>query len=330
MSAVRIALWAILVIAVGLACVHFGKSQSLAPMPTVPQRMPLPHQLSTSRAKVANNARKVGSTPTTATAPVARLVDDYDALKIKADAGDKTAASELYRKVMACNRSARTQWTNMNSLTSFNVATSDPDLDPDVRAKFEAQVAKYADRINTVAQLCDGVTDAIVQSLPAVTLEAAKLGDVDARACYINRGPMADPSAVVNNPSLLADYRTDAEQLIADAMVQGDWRVVDMLQFAYSTRGWQVLSGVTGFDPLAVYRYQRLWRLGITDPGRAADYDQVLAASRTPFTPEEIAQADEWARSMFEQSFRNSGDPSATVPASWDACAVPPTPSATQ
>jgi hypothetical protein len=69
------------------------------------------------------------------------------------------------------------------------------------------------------------------------------------------------------------------------------------------------------------YRYKRLYALGLYNDDMANGYDmQQLAAARQGLSQSEIELADQWARSTFAGSFKNSGDSSQSVPSNWDAC----------
>ena len=250
------------------------------------------------------------------------MVDDFDDLKVKADAGDSKAASQLYLKVLTCNRSARTQWNDMNNYVQLKAATASS-TETDELERAETETRQYVDRINGTAQLCDGATDNILQSLPEITLQAATLGDSDARACYIHRGPLVDPVAAINHPELFADYRSNAENLIDEGLNSGDWKVVDMLMYAYSARGNQILSGITGFDPVTAYRYKKLWDLGLHDDSQLAAHQLSLVSAREGLSDREVTLADEWAKTEFENNFGSAGDSAAAVPPVWDACMIP-------
>jgi hypothetical protein len=253
--------------------------------------------------------------------PPSRLADDFAQLKQKAQSGDGVAASELYRQLNACSKAKLVNWRSMNSYVSSMAAAADSRTDLGNVGPINAAAQADADRMAATESLCDGATDEMLRELASTTLEAAKLGDADARACYIHRGPFVDPTAVLDNPSLLANYRSDTTALVEDAIDAGDWRVVAMLMHAYANTGSQMLTGVTGFDPVMAYQMRKLWSLGL--PSRYEEYnDSPLAQARLGLTDDQLAQADTAAQITFDNNFRTSGNPALKVSGTWDACEI--------
>jgi hypothetical protein len=268
----------------------------------------------------------MASVPTQANSPAPPakkpLRDELADLQQKAKEGDAKAAAQLYRDMLHCSRAQQLLWKNMNAQEGLAALVANGPLD-DVNAEQERQqeMARFARDNDELSHLCDGVTDEDLQKLPGATLQAARLGDSDARACYIHRGPLVSPRSAVSDPSSFADYPKDAQGLIDAGMASGDWKVVIILQYAYSGTSNYLASGVTGFDPVMAYRYKRLYALGLYNDDMANSYDmQQLATARQGLSQSEIELADQWARSTFAGSFKNSGDSSQSVPSNWDAC----------
>ena len=109
---------------------------------------------------------------------------------------------------------------------------------------------------------------ALVESMA----QAAKLGDEEARACYLGSGPLNDMRSLVRHPEALRSYRDNAKGMIEAGVRSGDWRVVDLLQRAYEPGAQSLLAGLVGADPVQHYRYLKLYRLG--------DVEQLTGYSR--------------------------------------------------
>lgn len=209
----------------------------------------------------------------------------------------------------------------MNALDGLAALVANGPLD-DADAEHERQqeIATFARNNDELSHLCEGVTDDDLQKLPDATLQAARLGDSDARACYIHRGPLVSPRSAVSDPSSFTDYPKDAQGLIDAGMAAGDWKVVVILQYAYSGTTNYLASGVTGFDPVMAYRYKRLYALGLYNDDMAKTYDMQLDSARLGLSQTDIESANQWAQSTFAAQFKNSGDASKAIPPNWDAC----------
>ncbi len=241
-------------------------------------------------------------------------------LQAKAEAGDVHAASQLFRDVGRCNNASQVQWRTMNVRDRLASAPIDPTDPPDVQANRSDKIASLNRAADELAYLCDGVGPEVLGALPEITLQAARSGDPNARACYIHRGPLVSPQAVVSDPTLYANYPINAQRLLDDGIAAGDWREVIILQHAYSETPNYLRSGITGFDPVMAYRYKRLYSLGLYDDDGAKDDEPQLAWARQGLSDAEIATADQWAQTTFAEHFKNSGDSRNAVPANWDAC----------
>jgi hypothetical protein len=250
------------------------------------------------------------------------LKDALADLQEKIRGGDVAAAGQLYRGVLQCSRAQPTLWKNMNMQDRFSKPSSAIANDPaalDTRARAAIALGKANEEWS---RFCDGIGDDVLNTLPEVTLQAARMGDSGARACYILRGPLASPQSGVNNPALFADYASDAKSLINAGMAAGDWRVVAILQSAYAGAANYLPSGVTGFDPIMAYRYRRLYRLGVYDEEMAKSLDEEPVSGREGLTDEEIALSDQWALATFNANFKFSGDAMKVAPLGLDTCSI--------
>ena len=136
------------------------------------------------------------------------------------------------------------------------------------------------------------------------TSRAAALGDVDAQLCYVNADfKLPRPWTAQEH----TDYADRAPQYVEAALSRGDWRVVEILRVA--SRGVAEERGLvyqlTTGDQLAIYRMNRLLRMGAVDD-YARYLDNLLERPVFPHDEEEIAQADRWVRTVFNDHFRTS------------------------
>jgi len=247
------------------------------------------------------------------------LKDSYAELQAAMNRGDAAATSRLYRDLSRCNRADAV----IRASTRFadDVLSRKPDPDAlDSQERQLDQATRRMENAERLKKLCADVSDEMLRSVAAVTLRAAQLGDTAARTCYVHRGPFMNPQDMIDRPESIGTYRTQAPALIEQALQQGDWKVVDMLQYAYSPRSVSMLSGLVGHDDVQHYRYLKLFRLG-ADAAAAKRLDKELADAAAALTPAQRAEGDTWAKTTFERDFR--GVSSESAPTRWDACAIP-------
>ena len=244
--------------------------------------------------------------------PGTPLVQIYDDLKRRADAGDAQAASRLYREVHSCAvlrrfnqlialvRSAAAD--NGNAWQPENAIAPMPDNHQSMK-----QMQEVLDYVRDNAARCDGVTDAHIASMLPVTLQAAKLGDLKATECYIaSEFDMMD--GLLDHPEWLAQYRMETPALVDAALLKGDWVVVELMRHAYSgafansPRG-QLFSA----DPVMDYRYLKLERLGASGDF-ATKQDVFLARAAAQLSPDQVAASDAWASATFSRYFNSSSN----------------------
>jgi len=250
----------------------------------------------------------------------APLKDTFAKLQARANAGDAEAAKRLVRDLDRCSRLRGAEWKSSGT-TNDLVNRKTDDMSP-------AQLRTYQMLLETMAlrqqdarkdqELCSGVSDEMLGTLVANIAQAARLGDEDARACYLGRGPLYDARGLLDHPGLLQSYRNDASAMIDAGLAAGDWRVVDLLQQAYEPGAQSLLAGLVGADQVQHYRYLRLYRLG-AEQHRVARLDQQLAATAANLSPAQLAEADEWARRTLRSNFE--GNSTNTTPPGWEACA---------
>lgn len=251
--------------------------------------------------------------------PDTPLAQIFDELKSRSEAGDAEAASRLYRDLMRCKYSP--QWTAADRITVANVLARKPEHTTDemlARAKIRLHQA------DQLATLCAGLDPAVFSQSTPIALHAAQLGDAAARDCYVNRGPDIDFTSLLDNPQYLTTYAREAPALIDSALANGDWKMVDMLQYAYNSRGGNMISGLVGFNPVEHYRYLRLFSLGADSQNStvfAGWLDTRLELAAQALSPEQKANADARAQREYAQNFHGSSTEAA--PHGWNACSLP-------
>lgn len=251
--------------------------------------------------------------------PATPLKDSFAQLQARATAGDAAAASRLLRDVNRCSRLRGSEWKNVGAsddLTERNTDGMTPEQLRTYQVLLDAMELRQQG-VRKTQELCADASPQMLDSLVPNIAQAARLGDEDARACYLGRGPLYDSRGLLEHPESLQSYRDDARSLIESGIAAGDWRVVDLLQQAYEPGAQGLLAGVVGTDPAQHYRYLKLYRLG-AEEHRVAQLDRQLAAAAANLSPAERAQADEWAQSNLP-NFR--GPSTAGTPQGWDACA---------
>lgn len=253
-----------------------------------------------------------------ANAPLARA---FAALQARADAGDRAAATRLYRDLSLCRRLARlegdTRRYSDEVLGKRGERLSGQGLQH-YRAELEA--AEANERVlEDMRALCAGADGAMLGALAPNLLKAATLGEPYARACYLARGPGIDPAGLLDHPERLSAYRGNARTLIERGIADGDWRVLDQVRAAYEPGADTLLAAVVGADPQQRYRYLKLFRLGAPAQAGAADAD--LAAAAAKLSPSQLAEADAWAARTYNQNFHGRAiDADGPL---WDPCVFP-------
>ncbi|HET8898586.1 MAG TPA: hypothetical protein VFN09_07455 [Rhodanobacteraceae bacterium] len=265
-------------------------------------------------------AATVAAVPASLLPPAdAPLTQTFAALLARTRTGDKPAAARLYRDLMRCRNHATRQtsalyWSN-TILAQKPENTSEQELEA-AQSRLE-QSAEYA-------ALCHGTDERQLGQLTPVMLAAARLGVADARDCYVHRGPRIDLPTLLHHPDYLTVYAREAPALIDAAIKAGDWKMVDMLQYAYGNHdSGSLISGLVEQDPLTQYRYLKLYRLGAEDRA-ATRVDAQLSRATATLDPAALIEADAWARQTYDHYFQNSGESTSVAPQYWDACGIAP------
>ncbi|MBN8884146.1 MAG: hypothetical protein J0I77_00365 [Rudaea sp.] len=254
--------------------------------------------------------------------PGTPLKDTFADLQARADAGDAAAASRLFRDLNNCSRLPTLLWRIAGATDRVTAQKTEGMSVPQLRT-YQMQLDGVEMRqreAQKIKDLCAGVDDGMLGDLGASLAQAAQLGDVDARACYLGRGPTYDPRSMLDRPDAIQSYRSSAQSMIDAGIAAGDWRVVNLLKSAYEPGAQGLLAGLLGSDQAMYYRYLKLYRLG-AEQFRVVDLDRQLAAAAVGLKPEQITAADEWAQTTVQNNFSNPS--TAVTPQGWDPCAFP-------
>ena len=294
--------------------------QPATPLPVAAAGAEAAESAASARPATATAPKPVSARGTSLPPPGTALRNIYADLQARANAGDVDAAARLFRDLDRCSRQRATAWRNaaaMDDLTGQQVKDLRPEQLRTHQMLLDAMELRQQSARNTQA-LCDGVDEAMLGTLVANLAQAARLGDKEARACYLGRGPLYDPRSLLAHPESLRAYRSDATTMIDAGLAAGDWRIVDLLRHAYEPGAQGLLAGLVAADPAGHYRYLKLYRLG-AEPHRAARLDRELAAAFANLTPAQVADADRWAQSALRNGF--DGPSTGATPPGWDACA---------
>lgn len=252
----------------------------------------------------------------------APLKDVFSELQARANAGEKAAATRLYRDLNHCVR-LRGIGREYLRMTDETLGQNPGEMDSGQLDNYQAQLEAIENNRHVLGKMqenCAGVSDAMYASLVPNLQRAAELGDADARACYLSRGPLFDMRNSAAHPEWFDAYRDHARTLIDAGIAAGDWKVVDILRGAYEPGSASPLAGLLGSDPYQYYRYLKLFRAG-AGQGGGAGLDRQLADAAADLTPAQLGDADAWASQTFSKSFQGRSPDSANGQS--DACLFP-------
>jgi hypothetical protein len=259
-----------------------------------------------SRTAVASKpAAQVGHAVTTHAPPPpgTPLVQTYDQLDARANAGDAEAASRLFREARDCFRAR----IGGPMLTRSARALLNEDASHLSAGQLRGREERLADlerdmqRTSDDAAKCDGLSDAQLQLVP-LTFRAAQLGDAEASACYVN-GLLLFAGGLLDHPEWLAQYKSNALQLAEAGVQHGNWQMVAQLRAAYGGElTFTPLAQVVGTDPVKNYRYMKLQWLAAPD-GLRARLKSDLAGAAGDLSVEQLASADAWAQDAYARYF---------------------------
>ena len=156
-------------------------------------------------------------------------------MRARAAGGYADAAKRLLRDLYRCSRLHSSKWTSDGATNDLTRKSTDGMSAAQLRT-YQLQLDAMELRQQGVRknqELCAGVSDKMLEALVPSIAQAARLGDEQARACYLDRGPLYDARSLLKHPESLRNYGNAASALIDSGLAAGDWRVVDLLQQAY-------------------------------------------------------------------------------------------------
>ena len=266
--------------------------------------MPIPASASkhvfARRADTASVASTAISLPPKAT-PLKEIFDD---LKARADAGDAAAASRLAHDLHKCLAAFQLRRLIPRDFTALELDGDDSKLSAEqleARASYLDSMKQQLDVVRDSDALCADIGQAEFKTLVPAQLRAAQLGDLSAADCYLAQG-VGSPG-LIDHPEWLTQFKENALDLANAGIQRGDWVAVGLLGHASGGMFMGLLQQVTGTDPLAVYQYLRLQRLGASGDF-ASQLDKQIAVSIQQLTPQQIADADAWAQGVYQNYFK--------------------------
>jgi hypothetical protein len=284
--------------------------------------------IAAGETKVSGRPRSAAGKPAPAVATGAPLPpldtplkDAFSELQARANAGDAVAATRLVHDLSRCSRLRGSEWKNTNASDDLTAKKTEG-MSPEQLRTYQLLLDAMEIRQQSVKKnqdLCAGVSGEMLDSMTPNIQQAAQLGDADARACYLGRGPLFDTRNLLDHPESLGAYRNSAQSMIDAGLAAGDWKVVDLLQNAYEPGAQSLLAGLVGGDPYQHYRYLKLYRLG-AEEFRVPKLEQQLAAAAANLSPAQVAEADEWAQTTLQQNF--SGNSTSAAPEQSNPCAL--------
>ena len=236
--------------------------------------------------------------------PRAALIDTFDALKARADAGDARAASRLYNDLLRCRVSASIN-TDVAQATKSALLDRNVNLTPqelDAREKKLARMQELAASAHANESMCLGVSAAYLEELGPATLHAAELGDDDAASCYVG-GDFLSMQGAADHPEWITQYKQHALDIADQSIGRGNWTMARQFYDALGdVHGSTPFARLTGRDVAQQYRYAKLMQLGADAPGKSA-IDAEVGALLSSLSENDVAVGDIWARNTFQHVF---------------------------
>lgn len=249
--------------------------------------------------------------------PHTALVDSFDMLKSRADAGDARAASRLYNDLLRCRVSASINsdvaQATKSALLDHNINLTPQELD--AREKKLAHMQELADSARANESLCLGVSAAYLQELEPAAFRAAELGDDEAASCYVG-GDFLSMQGVADHPEWIAQYKQHALDIADQSIGRGNWTMArQFFEALGDVRGTTPFGRLTGRDVAQQYRYAKLMQLG-ADPASSGAIDDEVNALLPSLSENDIAVGDIWARNTYKHAFAAHPEKHATLSAS--------------
>jgi hypothetical protein len=233
------------------------------------------------------------------------LKQTFADLQARADAGDATAASRLYRDLQRCAQTQNINATVPHAAGFFLNEKTDAMSTTELQSR-DSMLNSLQSQLNFArnnAELCAGLSSAQIDEVVPASMQAALTGDAVAANCYLGSSLIA-AQGILDHPEWLSDYKDNALNIANTNIQNGDWTTVHILQRAYAHifRG-GLLGQVTGADVVQNYRYLKLLRLG-AQPGKDAGFfDNQIGEIADQIGPDAQLAADAWAQDTYQRYF---------------------------
>lgn len=230
-------------------------------------------------------------------------IDELSDLRNRASSGDSSAASELAADSNHCHALEMTL-----SVLNAHLGQDLSQLSAEQMQQYDAGLQMIEERLGKYKEFCQRNGRQLIANRLDNLLRAAEFGDSAARQCSV------DATFDLTGSNLSADnvahFQQRARDFLQDGVIHGSWVAVRQLYDAYSAASYfrQDLKS-TLFTPSAkdAFRYGRLLQLGgalaTSDPPTSSAALDELSAS---LSPDDVASADEWAKSTFLNRFASS------------------------
>jgi hypothetical protein len=271
--------------------------------------LPAGPSLPSASTKKATNSRRVVASPTTHVplppkgTPLKEIMPE---LAERANAGDVDAAARIAHDLQRCLYMSRMKQI-VPTIAAYTLNEDDSKLSAEELEERAARldlVHKQIDKIRANETMCQDVGYDEYASIFPMQMRAAELGDVAAANCYLGQGVGAP--GLFDHPEWLTQFKNNALNVAQNAVEQGDWVAVALLDQAYRPFNPGVLlQQLVTPDPAMVYRYLRLQRLGASGDF-ATRLDKEIAEKTAELTPEQIADGDVWAQDTYGHYFNGS------------------------
>ena len=213
--------------------------------------------------------------------------------------GDKAAADRLFRDTQTCGKVLleRNELETLPRTTHYGLA------DEEGRAT-EKRMNELRESLARFGSICTEADAAeLAKNVDQIALAAVQAGNRKAAACYLD----ASFHDGIGKPqdAELERYVLHSSDLIEAELKQGNWDVVSVMAFAYSSgRKFGLYAQLVPTDPAKEYAYLKLQQLGAVGSLKKEKDERVnaiLASGR--LSEDDVRRSDEWAESMFTKYF---------------------------
>jgi hypothetical protein len=263
------------------------------------------------------------ATPRTIPPLGAPLIASEAALDLSAKDGNSAAASRLFRETRQCLSSQYINKRLVRLMKDKGWQSNGGAILGWLNGEATREDAKALEsaesmqrKLDSTSQLCEGIGSELDDGrVYRSALQAAKLGDDVATACYMT-GQFNVPASLMTNVYGQA-YRANALQLADAGVARGSWPVVRALVSVYSGTPY---GGLTNYlfkdDPSLELRYTLLLRLGTSDDDASAKpLDQRITFLNSRLGADIAREEGMHSIAIYKKSFIAQGPADANSPA---------------